>query len=132
MVRTHDRLAPAGVAAAAAAGVAEHDDEAGSGLHLELVEEVLAVLGVRAAVDVEQHRVALRLVEVGRPHDPGVDLVGAVGGRRGELLPAEQRCGDRVADVGAALVADVQLGWMIDDCASGRDRAAGSVERRSP
>ena len=38
-------------------GLRHHDDEAGGGLHLRLVEERLAVLRERPAVDVEQHRV---------------------------------------------------------------------------
>ena len=109
VVRALDRLAPAGVPAAAAAWVAEHDDEAGRRLHLELVVEVLAVLGVRATVDVEQDRVPLRLVEVGGSHDPGVDLVGPVGGGGGEVLPLQEFAGELVADVRAPLVADVQL-----------------------
>ena len=130
VVRTLDGLAPAGVPATAAAWVAEHHDEAGRGLHLELVEEVLAVLGVGTAVDVEQHGVALRLVEVGGPHDPGVDLVGAVGGAGGEVFPVEQMCGELVADVGASFVADVELGRMGGGLlGSGHDAAPG-IERR--
>jgi hypothetical protein len=110
-------------------GVAEYDDEAGGGLHLELVEEVLAVLGVRTAVHVEQHRIALGLVEVDRPHDPGVDLVGPIGGGRGEVLPTEQRRCERVADVGAALVADVELGRVCRRLLGAGDQPEGGIER---
>ena len=70
------------------------DDEPGGGLHLGLVEEVLAVLGERAAVDVEQHGVLAPGLEALRAHDPGVDLAGAVGRRHGELLPPEEAAGD--------------------------------------
>ena len=130
VARAVDRLAPAGVPSAPATRVAEHDHEAGRCLHLELVEEVLAVLGERAAVDVEQHGVAEGLVEVGGPHDPGVDLVGAVGRASGEVLPTEQLSRELGTDVGAALVADVQLGELRDRApGSGDDRCRG-VERR--
>ena len=64
-----------------AAGVAHHDDVAGAGLDLRLVEEPVAVLGERPAVHVEEHRVAR---DPGRSpvggRSPAVDL-GAVGRR---------------------------------------------------
>ncbi len=46
--------------------IEKQHDEPGSRLELRLVEERLAVLRVRAAVNVEQHRIARRRVEVGR------------------------------------------------------------------
>jgi hypothetical protein len=85
---------------------------------------------VRTAVDVEQHRVALRLVEVGGTHDPGVDLVGAVGGAGGEAFPPEQSCREFVADVGAALVADVELGGVGCGFLRPGHEAGRRIERR--
>lgn len=66
-------------------GVAHHDDVAGRGLDLRLVEEPVAVLGERPAVHVEQYRIALGRVEVGRGEEPAVDL-GPVGRRGAEAL----------------------------------------------
>ena len=60
MVRAHDGLAPGRLAARRAAGVAHHHDVAGGGLDLRLVEEPVAVLGERAAVDVQEDGVAAR------------------------------------------------------------------------
>ena len=100
VVRTADRLAPGRVAARRAAGVAHHDDVARARLDLRLVEEPVAVLGERAAVDVEQHGVALGRVEVGRRDHPAVDL--DVIGRRGheplgrlQAGPGGEPLGDR-------------------------------------
>ena len=128
MTRALDRLTPPGVPSAAAARIAEHDDEAGIGLHLELVEEVLAVLCVRASMDVEQHRIPLRLVEVGRPHDPGVDLVGSVARAGGEAFPGMQCGGECVAHVGSAFVLDVQLCRLGRRLLRAGDHAAGDIE----
>jgi hypothetical protein len=81
VVRAVDGLAPRRVTARRAARVAHHHDVARAGLDLRLVEEPVAVLGERAAVDVEQHGVALGRVEVRRRDHPAVDL-GSVGRRR--------------------------------------------------
>ena len=119
-----DRLSPCGVPAAAAAWVAHQHDEPGGGLHLGLVEERLAVLGERSAVDVDQHRVRRRLVEVLGAHDPGVDLVAAVGARHGELLPVRPRPRQRRH---LAVERD-QLGGALHGGLGHRHRPAGGVE----
>ncbi len=128
MLRTHDRLAPRRVPTAAPSGVAGDDDEPGRRLHLELVVERLAVLCERSAVNVEQHRVATRLVEVRRPHDPGVDLAGAVGGSGREPLPPDQVLGQRAPDVGAAFTVDEELRRVVDGHLRHRDDAACRIE----
>ena len=82
-----------------AARVGEDDGVAGAAVHLELVEEVLPVLAVGPAVDVEQGRVLLALLEAGGPHDPGVDLA-AVGRDGREALGPDELApgGEGVAD----------------------------------
>ena len=121
-----DRLAPRRISAAAATGVAHHHDEPGGGLHLGLVEERLAVLRERPAVHVEQHRVLASGFEALRPHDPGVDLVGPVGGGHAEALPAEEAARHR----GDRTVQRDDLGWVLDRRLGHRDAAARSIERR--
>jgi hypothetical protein len=54
--RPDDRPRPVPSATGRAAGVGPDDEIAGAGVDLELVEEGIAVLGGRAAVDAEQHR----------------------------------------------------------------------------
>ena len=84
-------LAPGLFAAARAAGVAHEHHETCRCLHLCFVEERFAVLRVRAAVHVEQHRVFFLRVEADWLHDPRVNLCWAtgVGGSAGdrEMLP---------------------------------------------
>ena len=133
VVRAADGLAPGRVAARRAAGVAHHDDVARARLDLGLVEEPVAVLGERAAVDVEQHGVALGRVEVRRRDHPAVDL-DAVGRRGDEPVGRLQArsggepLGDRrepalrsVAD------RDVQLGRPVDRADGEGHRPAGPV-----
>src|SRR5206468_3275881 len=69
-----DRAAPRLRVARAAAGVGEEHRVARAGVDLHLVEEPRPVLGERAAVDREQRRVALALVEAGGTDEPRVDL----------------------------------------------------------
>src|SRR5262245_30169329 len=45
------------------------------GIHLKLVEEVMSILRVRAAVDVQQRRIPLARPEAERLHHPAVELV---------------------------------------------------------
>ncbi len=88
-------MAPAGVATGAPSGVRHDHHESGPSLMLGLVEEHIAVLGERATVDVEQHRVGLFRIEFGRRVDPGVDLV-SVRDRREPLGGSWVRQGDEV------------------------------------
>ena len=121
---THDRLTPRRVPAAAATGVGHHDDEPGGGLDLRLIEEQLAVLRERSAVDVEQHGVLATRLEALRTHDPGVDLAGAVGRRHGELLPPEEAA----RDLGHGTVERDDLGWVLDRGLGHRDVPGPGVE----
>ncbi len=128
--RAEDGLAPRGVAAAAAARVTEDDDEAGGGLHLRLVEEVVAVLGERPSMYVEQDGIGSRLVEIDGAHDPTVDLFGRVGGGHGEPFPRQQRRRQSGADLRPSFVVDPQLRREVDGATNGCDASSGGVERR--
>ncbi len=61
-------------------------------------------------MDVQEHRVALALLEPGRPGDPGLHL-GSVLRDRGEPLGLDEAAAGRelLADLGHLLVADVEL-----------------------
>src|SRR6185312_2928599 len=85
VARAANRASPLLGVAGAAARVREEDAVAGPRVHLHLVEETRAVLRERAAVDRDERRVALSLVEAGRAHEPRVDL-GPIGGGCGEPL----------------------------------------------
>jgi len=58
--------------AGAAPGIGDEHEVARCGQHLELVEEVRPVHGMRAAVDIEDQRVALAHVEARRLDQPGL------------------------------------------------------------
>jgi hypothetical protein len=111
-------------------GVRHDDRETGGGLHLRLVEERLAVLRERTAVHVEQHRVAPAGLEARRAHDPGVDLVGAVGARHAEALPVAPvaRHVRQLRADGVVGCDGVELRWVPDRRRGVRDATGGGVE----
>ena len=124
-LRAADRLAPRGVAAAAAARVAHQHHEPGLRLHLGLVEERLAILRERATVHVDQHRVRRRLVEVsvGRMIQASISPEPSVQGTANFSQPDH----DRVSDVtGPSSV--TSSGRVLDGGLGHRHDAAGGVE----
>ncbi len=85
----------------AAPGVGIQDDVAPGGHRLELVEEVVAVGGVRPAMNVEDQRIFFAGIEVRRLLHPGLDLPAVEAGipdflRLAEIEPGEEL----VVDVG--------------------------------
>src|SRR5205823_1578813 len=75
--------------AGAAARIREEHCVAASRVDLVLVEEARSVLRERAAMDVQQGRVAPAGLEAGGPYDPGVDLI-SVRRDRGEALGLDE------------------------------------------
>src|SRR5581483_2319240 len=94
--RAADGATPRLRVAGAAARVGVEHGVAGAGVHLELVEEAGSVLREGAAVDRQQDRVALPLLEARRAHEPRIHL-GAVprGGREPLRLDELAAFGER-------------------------------------
>ncbi len=85
----------------AAARVRVQHDVATGGHHLELVEEIPAVGGVRPAVNVEDERIFLRGVEIGGLQPPRLDFAAVEAGVLDRLGLAErQRREQLLVDVG--------------------------------
>src|SRR5919198_388549 len=96
-----------------ASRVRVHDGVSRAGVHLELVEEPVRVLGERSAVDVEQHRVPPALVESDRAHDPRLHLAPVLRGRGEALRAGEFAHFDELPpDAGQASVAREELGEL--------------------
>src|SRR5262249_31687529 len=84
----------------AASRVRVDDGVAGAGVHLELVEEVVPVHRVRAAVDVEQSRIAPAVDESGGPHHPHVQLEAGAGEAESLGRRKGHRLGPRAVQLG--------------------------------
>ena len=122
-------LAPCLFAAARAAGVAHEHHETSRCLHLCFVEERFAVLRVRAAVHVEQHRVFFLRVEADWLHDPCVDVCWAAGVRGSagnrEMLPClwgnfSERVGAMVAELTFCAIDDGEDFGHLVHCAGNK------------
>jgi hypothetical protein len=85
-----DQVGELGAVARAAARVGVQHHVALRGVELDLRREVRAVGGEGAAVDLEQQRVALGQIEVGRVDDPALDVAAVEARREGDLLDAAE------------------------------------------
>jgi hypothetical protein len=138
----HDRPAPLLRVARRAARVRVDDGVASAGVDLRLVEEAVAVLRERAAVDVQERRIGLALLEAGRPGDPRLDLGAVLRDGREALRRAQLTAGtELLADLGQLLVADEELAQIrrgracagdpsVDDVVTREDDVAAGDELR--